>query len=67
MNNIGVKYEYGRGIPKNYEKAMNWYLKSAKKGNGLAMNNIGYFYQNGLGVPVNYETAMNWYLKAADK
>lgn len=59
----GLKYDK----QKDYQQAMQWYLKAADEGNTDAMVNIGLLYQHGNGVQQNYQQAMQWYLKAADK
>lgn len=43
----------GEGVEKDYGKAMDWYLKAFKKGNGDAYSNIGVMYRDGLGVQTN--------------
>ena len=59
MYRLGNQYR----IEKDFENAMDWYLKAANAGNANAMNSIGWLYENGYG---DYSEAMNWYLKAAD-
>ena len=44
QNNLGVCYEYGRGIEQNYEEAIKWYLLSSEQGNAGAQNNLGNCY-----------------------
>jgi uncharacterized protein len=34
-------YEDGQGVPQDYHKAMEFYLKSANQGNKFAQYNIG--------------------------
>ena len=38
-NNLGVCYKYGRGVPQNYEKAVEWYIKAAENGDATAQCN----------------------------
>ncbi len=64
--NIGRLYAYGRAVPQDYVKAMQWYRKSAAQGNLWAINNIGRLYQNGLGVPQDDAAAVLWYRLSAD-
>jgi TPR repeat protein len=61
---IGQNYENGTWFPKDYGKALKWYLKAYSQGDKAVMKNIGLLYEKGLGVPQNYEEAMKWYLKA---
>ena len=66
INCIGLCYEYGHGVKKNYKKAIEWYQKSADAGNAVAMCNLGICYENGNGVKKNLKTAIEWYQKSAD-
>lgn len=60
MNNLGGRYEDGRGVPVDYAKAMFWYQKAYKAGNATAATNIGMLYGQGLGVEQDYPAAMKW-------
>jgi TPR repeat protein len=48
INNVGMCYEYGFGVPKDAKKAFEYYQKAAALGSGIAMNNIGrlFLYNN---------------------
>jgi TPR repeat protein len=59
--NLGVRYDFGRGVPQDYAKAREWYEKAAAQGNALAQNNLGVRYQNGQGIPKDYVRAYMWY------
>jgi len=50
MITIALWYHQGTGFAQDYGKAMDWYLKAFKTGNGDAYNNIGVMYRDGLGV-----------------
>jgi hypothetical protein len=65
MNNLGVLYRLGRGVPQDFAEARRWYEKAAALGNSTAMNNLGWLYNNGRGVPQDYAEARRWYVKAA--
>jgi TPR repeat protein len=67
MYNIGVFYQHGYGVPRDFTKAREWYEKAAAKDSSLAMGNLGALFVNGLGVPQDYTKAREWYEKAADK
>lgn len=54
MTNAGVIYQNGTGVTADYEKALDWYLKSV---NGDALNNMGVMYRDGTGVPQNRKIA----------
>lgn len=65
--NLGQLYYYGRlkeGI--DYEKALEWYLKSAEQGYTNAQLQTGFIYGNHK-KPVDNEKAVYWYEKAAEK
>jgi len=62
---MGLMYDFGRGVCQNYTEAMRWYLKAAEKGEPRAMYLVGHMYEFGEGVPVNADEAFFWYLKSA--
>ncbi len=64
---LGNCYYDGKGIPQNYEKAVEWYTKAAKQGNAKAQCNLGYCYELGNGVLQSAEKAVEWYIKAAEQ
>ncbi|KAF9919782.1 hypothetical protein FBU30_010541 [Linnemannia zychae] len=67
QNSISDLYRFGRGVQKDYSKAMIWYKKAADQGHAIAQSNIGYLYQHGLGVQQDYSLATTWYKKAAEQ
>ena len=52
---------------KNYQEAMNLYVKADEFGHKYAACDIGYMYEQGLGVSKNHDLAMKWYMKAANQ
>lgn len=64
---LGSIYRFGRGVPKDYEKALYWYHRSADKGNPYAQSNIGSMYRFGQGVAKSYDEAFAWYTKSAEQ
>ena len=48
---IGVMYAMGLGVTKDYQRAFDWYLRSALKGHPGAQSGIGWYYELGLGMP----------------
>ena len=64
---VGDMYFYGRGVEKNYKKAVIYFTNSSKKGNVEGQWNLAYMYQYGLGVAQNYDVAKKWYKKSALK
>ena len=67
QNNLGLMYQYGRGVEQSYEKAAGWYLKAAEQGDADAQCNLGFMYELGDGVEQSYEKAAEWYRKAAEQ
>ena len=62
---LGNVYRYPRGEEEiNYEKANEWFRRSAKTDAKRALGDSYYF---GLGVTVDYERAKEWYQKAAEQ
>jgi len=60
-------YYFGHFVPKDYAKAVKWYLRAAEKGNALAQSTLGDIYYYGRGVPQNFTTAAEWWQLAADQ
>jgi len=65
--NLGVMYNKGRGVPKNFKTAVKWWKLAAEQGNASAQYNLGVMYRKGLGVPQDYKTAVKWYRLAAEQ
>ena len=65
--NLGLMYDFGKGIPQDYKKAVYWYIKAAEQGEALAQYNLGLMYEKGEGVPQDYKKAVYWYTKAAEQ
>jgi len=63
--NLGCMYESGKGVPKNCEQAIYWYLKAAEKDNAKALNNLAHMYQKGDGVDKNIGKAIEYLERAA--
>jgi len=56
---------YGRGLARDYKKAMYWYEQAAEKGSDYAINTLGIMYGRGYGVKQDYNKAAKLYLEAA--
>ena len=67
QNNLGLCYEYGKGVISDSEQAVLWYRKSAENRNSNAQYNLGRCYENGYGVIKDIPEALKWYQKAADQ
>ena len=67
QNNLGLMYDFGRGVTQDYAAAVSWYRKAADQGDADAQYNLGGMYDNDQGVPQDYAAAASWYRKAADQ
>lgn len=62
---LGTCYLEGKGVPRDYAKAMVWYLLAARQGHPTAQNNVGYMYEEKLIALPYPDAAAAWYLQAA--
>jgi uncharacterized protein len=62
---LGFMYEYGRGIPQDYQLAVRWYLCAAVQGQPNAQFELGLMYDKGHGVPPSSTVAYKWLNLAA--
>jgi TPR repeat protein len=63
---LGVLYEYGEGVPIDYETAAFYLEQSADQGHASAQLNLGLLYRKGFrGIP-DYHRAIYWLQMAAD-
>jgi len=67
QHNLGVMYDYGRGVPQDTTNALKWYRSAAEHGIPEAQHNLGLMYQKAQGVPQNYSEAAKWYRRAAEQ
>lgn len=65
QRNLGHLYRLGRGVTKDFVKALDWYRKSAEQGFSRAQANLGNMYLLGQGVPKDPATAARWFGRAA--
>jgi len=62
---LGMKYYFGNGVPKNFKKAFELYTKAALQGHVDAQFDLGQFYMFGNGVPKDSRKAYAWFRMAA--
>lgn len=67
QSNLGLMYVEGKGVIKNYTKALNWFRLAADQGFAEAQYNLGLMYTKGLGVVRDDARAFKWYRLAADQ
>lgn len=65
--NIGYSFEFGTNGEQSFEKAVEWYRKSAEQGNAWSQNRLGDCYFKGNGVELDYNKAVQWYFKSANQ
>jgi TPR repeat protein len=58
-------YNDGKGVPRSYAEAVNWFCKAAEQGDASAQNFLGSMYNLGRGVSRDDAEAVNWFRKAA--
>ena len=64
---VGLMYDLGRGVPKDYSEAIKWYRAAASQGDTYAQFNLGVMLEGGEGGPRDCEQAAKWYRLAAEK
>ena len=62
---IGDIYFWGKGVAKDYERAMAAYKVAAEAGDAGSQHQVGLMYCYGHGVAVDYQRAREWVDKAA--
>jgi hypothetical protein len=66
MNNMGLIFKNGLGVPKDLNQSFKYFLQSSQQGFSLAQYNLAGMYQKGLGTKRSPEKAIEWMRKAAD-
>lgn len=71
-----LKYEWGQGVPKDYNEAVKWHGRAAQQGYAKAQSCLGYAYWTGRGISQDagdegvehhYGEAVWWWRKAAEQ
>ena len=65
--NLGVIYDYGKGVGKNPRQAASWYQAAAEHGHASGQYNLAQLLSQGRGVRENRGEALFWYKKAAEQ
>lgn len=63
--NLGVLYEHGKGVDKDFFKAAKWYKRASKQGHPIAQLNLGTLHLKGKGVKKDNHRAANLFKKSA--
>ena len=64
---LGVRYENGRGLERDYAAAVSWFRRAAEQGYAAAQTELGYAYERGRGVMQDHAEAVRWYRRAAEQ
>jgi TPR repeat protein len=67
LNEVGFCYEHGKGVEKNPEEALRYYMESAKRGFIRAQVNVGACFYLGIGVAKDPAVALLWFDRAAKR
>ena len=65
QTDLGVIYDSGLGVPKDYAQAVVRYDEAADHGDAGAQFNLGLMHAQGRGVPQDYAQAHMWFSSAA--
>lgn len=60
MLKLADKYYFGNEVERNFEKAFEWYLQAAEKGEYVAISQVCLMYYTGVGTELNYKKAFEW-------
>ena len=59
-------YQHGRGVSKDINEAIKWFIKAAEQNDPDAEMKMGYLSAKGIGIKQDYQQAMNWFKRAAE-
>ena len=65
--NLGLRYDNGVGVPRDYQEAVRWYRLAAEQGDAQAQYNLAGRYAIGQGVREDYVQAHKWINLAASR
>ena len=63
---MGIMYDYGHGVAKDQQAALNWYLRAADQGNPDVQYHVGAKFFHGEGTAQDYAAAAKWWELAAN-
>ena len=65
--NLGIMYEFGRGVPEDHKEAFKWYKLAAEQGYAEGQFYLARRYDQGEGVLQDYKEALKWRRLAAEQ
>lgn len=67
QSELGLMYEYGRGVKLNLKEAVKWHRKAADQKDKESQFHLGMMYDFGRGVRQDSKEAVKWYHKSAEQ
>lgn len=64
---LGLMYDNGLGIGRDYKQAAQWYSRAAEQGQPRAQFNLGLMYESGEGINADKAMALSWIRKSAEQ
>ena len=64
---VGLMYQIGKEVTRNYKSAIEWYKKAAKQNHLNAQLNLAFMFYEKSPLDRNYTEAINWFKKAAEQ
>src|SRR5215510_8730806 len=64
---LGYLYVEGKGVPKDFAQATEWFRKAADQGQADSQNSLGYAYFTCQGGNRDFRQAAEWFRKAAEQ
>ncbi|KAF9120579.1 hypothetical protein BGW39_011259 [Mortierella sp. 14UC] len=64
---VGIMYIEGSEVGRDYQAAMDWFLKAAEQEHPHAQFYISAMFNSGQGVPQDFSKAMEWCIKAGEQ
>jgi TPR repeat protein len=62
---LGISYNYGHGVAKDYVEAVKWFRKAAEQNFGMAQYSLALCYGTGQGVAKDEVEAFKWLILSA--
>lgn len=66
LRELAIQLEHGRGVPRDYQKAIRLYCLATLKGDVDAHYHLGWMYFNSRGVERNDALAAGWFLRGSE-
>ena len=67
QTNLGIMYLTAKGVPKDSNKALKWFIRATEKNFGISYYMLGQVYNHGKKTLNNRREAITWHTKAANQ